>query len=842
MKNGLICLLSTGLLLGSIGCASDDGGAPASQGFPAVGDPNPGQPGAPSTKPSTTPSTTTPSTSTRGTASATGPDVPLNTVLASLVLAADCTDLLTQIQDDAIAKLKMQVELYKKQPPPGSAGAVDAGVSLTGGGTTHSSATSASDTNAGAPGAVAPPASSPSTPTSKGESASAGNSASSGPASASETNKQVEAVDEADFVKVVENGKGIFLLHGNTLRKLKSWPAAETALVNQPLLLEGSPSEMFVTDQGKAVVFSSVYGYQSTGGKGPYPGGPAVDVACAPGYGGCGYYGNSLKITVADVTGDKPKVERELFYDGSYLSSRRYAAATGDIVRAVVQANSKFSGLFSADIEWYDAWGRPYDQTEIAAELDEWQTRTIHSIRKTKLEDWVPVAHEVKEGKLVDIQPACDSYYVPEPGLADYGLTHVLTLDVDRPNAPVGGVTIVGAASTVYSNSEKLVLAQPDYRWGMGRDFGIVNEQQTALHVFDLAGAQTKYVASGFVFGALPANNPQFGIDVAKDGTLRLATTGWVREQPQAKQDSPEFWRQRTDNRVLTARQNGAKIELVGKSPMLGHDGEQVQSARFVGDRGYVVTYRQKDPLIVVDVANASAPTVLGELEIPGFSQYVHPIDANHLVTVGQSATGGIRLQLFDVTNPMQLPPPRWIDFGSGSSTEVSYNHKALTAFEDKLALPMYSYGYLSNGRSSYLSTLEVVKVDVNSGFTSLASIDHARLYSDNGVGVQCGVCDAMGCYDYGCSYQPELRRGHFVKGDDGKTFVYSFSYAGVLVHDLGALGRPVAKVGLPAPTFNAATPWYGPTGMPVSTQTQDAGVAVTPPKPTTSAGTVMVP
>jgi Beta propeller domain len=392
----------------------------------------------------------------------------------------------------------------------------------------------------------------------------------------------------------------------------------------------------------------------------------------------------------------------------------------------------------------------------------------------------------------------------------------------------------------VYSNADKLVLAQPDYRWGGGTDFGIVNEQQTALHVFDLSGTDTKYVASGFVFGTLPVNNPQFGIDVAKDGTLRLATTGWVREQPQAKQDSPEFWRQRTDNRVLTARQNGAKVELVGKSVALGHDGEQVQSARFVGDRGYVVTYRQKDPLIVVDVANAAAPTVLGELEIPGFSQYVHPIDANHLVTVGQSGTGGIRLQLFDVTNPKQLPPPRWIDFGSGSSTEASYNHKALTAFEDKLALPMYSYQYLTNGRSSFLSTLEVIKVDVNAGFTSLASIDHARLYADNGAGVQCGSCDMTACYDYACAYQPELRRGHFVKGDDGKTFVYSFSYAGVLVHDLGALGRPVAKVGLPAPVFSAEQPWYGTSGTIVPSQ--DAGVAVTPPKPAVNGGTVMVP
>src|SRR5690606_1180460 len=126
-----------------------------------------------------------------------------------------------------------------------------------------------------------------------------------GPTGASDTNNQVAGVDEADFVKVVDNGSAMFVLHGNKLHKLASWPAAETALSPESLTIEGSPSEMFVTADGKAVIFSSVWGYGDGSSGGKYDPGFAGDVACEPGFGGCYSYGSSFtKITIADVSGD----------------------------------------------------------------------------------------------------------------------------------------------------------------------------------------------------------------------------------------------------------------------------------------------------------------------------------------------------------------------------------------------------------------------------------------------------------------------------------------------------------------------------------------------------------
>lgn len=737
-----------------------------------------------------------------------GPErgLPPATALASLSRATDCGDLLTKIQDDAIAKVQLAAQLAKNQR---SGGAKRPGGVVTGGGVgfdddeAFDSGDDGSDSERESkPRAPAPQATETSSGTgntSKEDAAGDPSSATgganvSGPTGASGTNSQVKNVEEADFVKVVNNGAGIFLLHGNTLQKLKSYPAAETALSGSALKIEGAPSELFVTDEGKAVVFSSAQ-VASTRNVTQDP----IGYGCPSG-GDCYHGGNGTKVTIADVTVDPPRVERELYYEGSYVSSRRYDSESTDVVRLVLQGDAGYYGLYEPNIQWYDAWGREYDEAAIDKQLGEWTSRQAASIRMTTLDDWLPSAQEVQGGQKVTLARQCESYYVPAAGLSDYGLTQVLSLDVKQPTQPVAGVTIVGATSTVYSNAQRLVLAQPDYRWSGDFDFGVVDEQRTALHVFDLAGAGTSYVASGWVTGQLPPFNPQFGIDVGGDGTLRVATTGFVRTNPQARPGTAEFWQQRPETHVSLAQVSGNQLNVVAKTENLGLPNETIQSARFVGDRAYVVTYEQKDPLVVVDVKNPLAPVVLGKISIPGFSQYMHPLDDTHLITIGPGANFGLQLQLFDVTDPKSIPLPKLLDFGSSASSEASYQHKAFTLYNGVLALPVsgastsgdYRYRY-------YTSELKLVKVDVQSGFALLGSVDHGPVFAEGG----CGQCDERGCYDYACSYPAEVRRGQFISGG-GATYVYSFSNGGVLVNDLANLETPVAKVLLPKPAYDS--------------------------------------
>jgi hypothetical protein len=214
-----------------------------------------------------------------------------------------------------------------------------------------------------------------------------------------------------------------------------------------------------------------------------------------------------------------------------------------------------------------------------------------------------------------------------------------------------------------------------------------------------------------------------------------------------------------------------------------------------MGTRGYVVTFRRVDPLFVIDLANPRKPNVLAGLTIPGFSEYMHPIDENHIMTIGRDASTagqvqGLALQIFDVTDGTS-PKLAFKTIYTGSEygqSQAEHDHKAFTYFEDKqlLAFPYYSYG------TTMRSSLEVFKVDLGSGFTKLGSIDHTELLAKNPQGY---------CGGY---YGPQVRRGLFLE-----SYVFSVSYGGIVAKDSANLGGTVGvKLPLSAPESNQG---YGP-------------------------------
>lgn len=712
---------------------------------------------------------------------------------AQLTATADCSGLLARLQADAIAKVSATAESLREH-----------GVA-TGG--------EKSDPDFESSGGARPVVPAPATPGSVGRAAA--DSAASNPTGASDTNAQVAGIGEADFVKVANDGRAIYVLHGSTLRKLKSWPPAESALEGHGVLIEGSPSEMFVTDAGKAVIFSSVNGYATSARTRGTP---------------------TLKVTIVDVAPATPKVARELYYEGSYVSARRYASEGSDLVRLVVSSRLKYDGAFAPSLQRNDPWGRPYTKEALATQIAEWEARTSAAIRNTQLSDWLPNHFEVRGGKLAIAETGCGAYYAPAPGVADFALTQLFGLDVADVAAPVSSLTVVGGSQAVYSNAKQLVVAQPDgtaaYRYGVPRT------ARSALHVFDLSGRETRYAGSGWVKGALPNRNAQFGLDVAADGTIRVATTGPVRLDTQ--QNGRLVTRVRYDSQVLTARVQNGKLVPLGTLALGAPDqNNSAESARFVGDRVYVMVAASNafgrtdtSPLAVVGLTDPARPSLLGNVAIPGFSDYMHPLDDRHLITVGRSPTGGMQLQLFDVTDPKQIPAPKLLTFDDRTRSAASADHKAFTFYDGVLAIPVSGRAY-EGQRMRYDATLQLVKVDTAAGFTRLGEVDHARLFADNGVGVLCGYCDEGGCFDFSCPYEAEVRRGHFVKGGD-KTYVYSFSNAGVLVSDLTVPGAPIARIGFPAPIASRG-PWHdvAEAGVPpISSGTSAPSRPTTPPRP----------
>jgi len=268
-------------------------------------------------------------------------------------------------------------------------------------------------------------------------------------------------------------------------------------------------------------------------------------------------------------------------------------------------------------------------------------------------------------------------------------------------------------------------------------------------------------------------------------------------------------------------------------SDPLGEDGEQIFSTRFVGDRAYVVTFRQRDPLMVVDTSDPEELTLLGELHIPGFSDYMHPIDGGHLLTIGRDADEsgvqrGLLLQIFDVTDPTNPVLAHRFAYTQDGWSEANGNHKAFTFFQPRegspyeglLAFPFVNYAYSTDFRSS----LEVFDVSIAGGFTKLGSIDHTALVRQCFIDQNGGVAPIEGDYfdPYYCG-NPEVRRGMFVTGNEHDEYVYSISGGGMLVNQLPELTVPLASVPLPLADFSEHRTYYGGGAAP---QTGTGGVA----------------
>jgi uncharacterized secreted protein with C-terminal beta-propeller domain len=132
---------------------------------------------------------------------------------------------------------------------------------------------------------------------------------------------------------------------------------------------------------------------------------------------------------------------------------------------------------------------------------------------------------------------------------------------------------------------------------------------------------------------------------------------------------------------VTALQPRSGRLEKIGQVGGLG-EGERIYAVRFIEDRGYVVTFRQIDPLFTLDLADPTHPRVRGELKIAGYSAYLHPIGAHQLLGVGQDATpagrqAGTQLSLFDVADPAAPKLLSKVKLGEFTSSEAEYDHHA---------------------------------------------------------------------------------------------------------------------------------------------------------------------
>ena len=239
-----------------------------------------------------------------------------------------------------------------------------------------------------------------------------------------------------------------------------------------------------------------------------------------------------------------------------------------------------------------------------------------------------------------------------------YMYTTIMAINTQDDNQePTYETILLGASSNLYVSPDNIYLTFPVWGGDVG-DF-----QKTSIHRIHIDGDEIEFVASGEVPGMVLN---QFSMD-EYDGYFRVATT--TREGT-------------SKNHVYTL---DMALNITGSLENLA-PGETIYSARFMGERGYLVTFKQVDPLFVIDLKDPYDPKVLGYLKVTGYSDYLHPYDENHIIGIGKETTDagefawyqGVKISLFDVTdvsNPREISK---LEIGDrGTDSPVLWDHKA---------------------------------------------------------------------------------------------------------------------------------------------------------------------
>ena len=431
------------------------------------------------------------------------------------------------------------------------------------------------------------------------------------------TNVQEAGVDEADIVKT--DGRRIFTLSSGQLVVVDASGRTRTGTVT---VAEGWGRELFIDGDSLLVITRST--------------GDAPD-------------GSETVIQRIDVSGGSPEIVETLYVQGSYISAR----SVGGTARVILRYDPQ--------------WNFPFVYPESEAGADAAREANRAAVLNSTLDDWLPhYALDAADSSTGPRLTSCDDVHAPSV-FSGFGMTTVVPIDGDFD--PSESTAVMAPGDTVYASLDSLYVATT--RWVESEAFDdeaawedAWRQRRTSLHRFDISGDEADYESSGAVLGVI---HNQFSLS-EHNGHLRVVTT------------VGDPWGDESESHVRVLSTDGDVLVEVGSVGDIGR-GEQVQSVRFVGDIGYVVTFRQIDPFYTVDLSDPADPTIVGELKIPGFSSYLHPISDTLVLGVGSDAdedgrVTGAKISLFDVSD---LTAPREVTVWTAPDgwNDVGWDHRA---------------------------------------------------------------------------------------------------------------------------------------------------------------------
>ncbi|RJQ17252.1 copper amine oxidase [Candidatus Woesearchaeota archaeon] len=518
----------------------------------------------------------------------------------------------------------------------------------------------------------------------------------------SQTNVQVAGVDEADFVK--NDGKYIYVLTQDKFVIVDAFPAEQGKILSQ-VDLKGTPVNLFLNEDRLAIFvqdYDDVYTIED------------YDFVPRP------RTTQTTHVYIYDISDrENPEEVDDYALTGSYYQSRMI----GDYVYFIVQEYPYYYGpyidmplvkeagttILRPDVYYFDNPEDNYVFTTVAS-FNIKSSRDIFA--KTFLTGYTHSVYVSENNIYLTYQknPSSRYYESLKEDRFNTAVVPVLPESVQRDIKSIQSDSslnsyeqwdairdVLEAMYNTMSESEKDNLVQ-DIEASV-EEFEVKREsalRKTVIQKIAIHNGAIDYQTKGEVSG-YPLN--QFSMD-ENDGYFRIATT-------------TEFWTNKGSvlyNNVYVLDEG---MDVMGKIENLAED-ERIYATRFMGDRLYMVTFKRIDPLFVIDLSDPTEPSVLGMLKIPGFSDYLHPYDENHVIGLGKETEGnewggvsvkGVKLALFDVTDVDHPKQVDMVEIGlPGTDSEAIHDHKAFLFDKNKnlLVIPIrelkesytYRYGY----------------------------------------------------------------------------------------------------------------------------------------------------
>ena len=612
----------------------------------------------------------------------------------------------------------------------------------------------------------------------------------------SETNIQVAGVDEADIVK--NDGKYIYTVSGSKVIIVNAYPAEQANIISE-IELNGTPQEIFI-NKDKLVVF----------GRGDYYSSgisiPEIGIAPRP-------YSQLTFIKVYDITDRaNPVLTRDVAVEGNYYDSRMigdyvyvvanqpvYYGGTDPIPMPLIESDGVSRRIAASEIYYFDTPDNSYIFTNIISVNTQNDNEEFNS--KTYLMGYtqnmyvspnnIYVVYTKRLSEVDYYDRIIDQAIIPNvPFEIQMKINEIRNSDKEdyEKMREIGEVIekyVEALEPEQGANFMKNVQQKVEEVYQQ-----IAKElEKTIIHKIAISNGNIEYKTNGEAPGQ---TLNQFSMD-EYNGNFRIATT-------------TNNWRTQSSNHLYILDDG---LNIIGKVEDLA-SGERIYSVRFMGDRGYMVTFRQIDPLFVIDLSDPYNPQVLGYLKIPGVSDYLHPYDETHLIGVGRDATEqgritGMKLSLFDVSdvaNPKEIS--KYIIGERGTYSEALNDHKAFLFSKEKNLLVIPVREYEDNYRESFQGAY-VFNVDLVNGFTLKGTVTHANETAKE---------DDRWYYEWNA----EVRRSLYIDN-----VLYTVSNKMVKANDLGNLNE-ISQVDLPYEDYYYG---YARGGIAVTTDVEMVEAAV---------------